>query len=292
MCHEFPKTEALASARPRGGLRAVLAASLSSAVLLGVMMTLSGCGATKANIATEQLLTSDAVDGAVAKIDFKPLTGQKVYFDTKYMADYKGIGFVNTNYVISSLRQQMLAAGLYIQDTADSADFIVEGRIGTLGADAHEIVYGIPATSNLSAATSAASTVAPVPAIPGIPELSVARRNDQTAAAKIGVFAYDRKTKEPVWQSGLSVARATAKDLWLFGVGPFQRGTIYEGDVRFAGNSLNTPDTMSKREGINGPIAAYRDEVIFYLPMTEKEKQSEEAAIRQTSGEATSEAKK
>lgn len=255
-------------------------------------MTLSGCGATKANIATEQLLTSDAVDGAVSKIDFTPLTGQKVYFDTKYMADYKGIGFVNTNYVISSLRQQMLAAGLYIQDTADTADFIVEGRIGTLGSDVHEIVYGIPATSNLSAATSAASTVAPVPAIPGIPELSVARRNDQNAAAKIGVFAYDRKTKEPVWQSGLSVARATAKDLWLFGVGPFQRGTIYEGDVRFAGNSLNTPDTMSKREGINGPIAAYRDEVIFYLPMTEKEKQSEEAAIRQTSGEATSEAKK
>ncbi|MCA8997644.1 MAG: hypothetical protein KDA80_11680 [Planctomycetaceae bacterium] len=241
----------------------LLVSGLASVIVLGLM---SGCGATKANVATEHLLTSDAVDGAVAKLDFTPLTGQRVYFDTKYISDYKGIGFVNSNYVISSLRQQMIAAGLLLQETQDKADFVVEARIGALGADSHEIVYGIPATNNLSAATSAAAAFSPLPAIPGIPELSVARRNDQVAAAKIGVFAYDVETRIPVWQSGLSVARATAKDLWLFGVGPFQRGTIYDGDVRFAGNLVNTPATMAKREGLNGPIASYKEEKLFQDP--------------------------
>jgi len=124
------------------------------------------------------------------------------------------------------------------------------------------VVYGIPSTTGISAAASAVSTVAGVPTIPGIPELSVARRKDQVSAAKIGVFAYERETGERVWQSGMSVARATAKDTWLFGIGPFQKGTIYDDKLRFAGSPLDH-QTIAARRGIRGKIAAYRDEALF-----------------------------
>ncbi|SFI97677.1 DUF6655 family protein [Planctomicrobium piriforme] len=269
------------SARPLSGHAARYGALfLLALTALGVGLT--GCGTTKQNMATEQMLNSDAVDAAVAKIDFTPLAGHEVYFETKYMTSYKGTGFVNSDYVISSLRQQMAAAGLHLQDTADTADFILEGRVGTLGADAHEVVYGIPSNSAISSAASVAATAATgVAAAPTMPELSLARRNEQAAAAKIGIFAYDKQTRDVVWQSGSSVAKATAKDLWVFGIGPFQRGTIYEGKVRFAGETADAP-IAGNREGINGPIAAYTQEHVYRTP---ERKQHPE--IMQASGESS-----
>ncbi|HWL08332.1 MAG TPA: DUF6655 family protein [Planctomicrobium sp.] len=229
-------------------------------------LTMSGCGTTKQNTATEQVLNSDAVDATVAKIDFTPLTGQKVFFDTQYMADYKGIGFVNSAYVISSLRQQMAAAGLLLMPHLEQADYVLEGRIGVLGTDSHELIYGIPSNSAISSAASiAASATTGTTAPATIPELSLAKRNDQAAASKIGIFAYDRVSREVVWQSGSSFARATAKDFWVFGIGPFQRGSIYKNNVQFAGNSSDAP-LPGSREGINGPIAAYHQETLFQTP--------------------------
>ena len=250
---------------------------------------LTGCGTTKANTATEQLLNSDAVDAAVAKIDFTPLRGQAVYFDTQYMNDYKGIGFVTSEYVISSLRQQMMAAGLLLQAKMEDADFVVEGRIGTLGLDSHEVVYGIP-SSSLNAAATAAATLSGVPVAPTIPEMSAGRRNAQSGAAKIGVFAYDRESREAVWQSGISVARSTARDIWIFGVGPYQRGTIYRGKTRFAGDAEDAP-IASKREGYSGTIAGYREETIFqpirkkaHQELAEQPDEADSGKIQQASG--------
>lgn len=233
--------------------------------LLGWLLTGVGCGTTRQNLATEQILNSDAVDGAVAKIDFTPLEGQRVYFDTQYMKDYNGIGFVNASYVISSIRQQMMAAGLLLQEDKDKAEFVLEGRIGTLGTDNHEVVYGIPSSNGLNAAASVAASAAGAPGVTGIPELAWARRHEQVAAAKIGVFAYERKSREAVWQSGTSVALATQKNMWVFGVGPFQKGSITGDKMKFDTNSLTDP-TLNQREGIAGPIAAYRKEAIFRHP--------------------------
>jgi hypothetical protein len=60
------------------------------------------------------------------------------------------------------------------------------------------------------------------------------------------VFAYDRDSRTPVWQSGTSVAISDAKNVWVLGAGPFQRGTIYNG-TRFAGSRLPNPLAQSKR---------------------------------------------
>lgn len=221
-----------------------------------------GCGTTKQYEATQQLMASDAVDTAIARIDFTALAGQKVYFDTEYIKNYKGIGFTNAEYVISSLRQQMFAAGLLMQSTKEKADYILEGRIGALGEDDHEVVYGMPATNTLSAAASAVAATSGVPAVPSLPEISIARRKDQVAAAKVAVFAYERETGERVWQSGLKVARATSKNTWLFGVGPFQRGTIYDDKLRFAGAEIDVK-VDNARKGKNGPIYAFKDQAHF-----------------------------
>ena len=235
--------------------------SLIATLALLALLTATGCGTTKQNEATNQLLTSDAVDRSVAMIDFSPLEGQTVYFDVKYLQDYKGIGFVNSNYVISSLRQQLFAAGCLLQEKPEDADYIVEGRIGTLGNDEHNIVYGIPANNGLNAAAIAVPNSPPLPAIP---EISFARKDDQLAAAKIAAFAYHRDTNTVVWQSGLSVARSTAKDTWILGAGPFERGTIHDG-WSFAGTRLKW-GFFRKKKPESAPVAAYKQQMLFQRP--------------------------
>jgi len=208
------------------------------AFALGALL-MAGCGTTQSQLATQQLLLSDAVDRAVSRIDFLPLSGHSVFLDDRYVQTLRtqGVGFVNADYIVSSLRQQMLAAQCQLQDRADTADYVVEVRIGALGMDGHEVTYGIPPNSPLN---SAVNVVPSSPNLPSIPEIALAKRNDQLAAAKVAVFAYDRETRTPVWQSGTSVALSDAKNVWVLGAGPFQRGSIYDG-TRFAGSQLNLP---------------------------------------------------
>jgi len=219
-----------------------------------------GCGTTREKLATQQMLLSDAVDRAVARIDFAPLSGEKVYLDTTYIHQIKGEGFVNADYIISSLRQQMVLAGCLLQENREAAKYVAEARVGVLGNDAHDVNYGVPGSQGISAAATLVSGGAPLPAFP---EISLARKADDTAASKIAVFAYDRESREPVWQSGLSVARSSAHARWVLGVGPFQSGTIYEG-TQFAGDRLKAskledapPDALDPED------TAYRNPAVW-----------------------------
>lgn len=214
------------------------------AIVLGILasVSLTGCGTTKSVTATEQLLMSDAVDSTISKMDFRPLTGYKVFLDTTYIMSagkpIPGIpmqaSLVTSDYVISALRQQLTAAGCMLVDNKDSADIICEARCGALGTDGHNVTYGLPANNFLSSATT---FVPNAPPLPTIPELSVAKREVKSAAAKVAVFAYDRETREPLWQSGVAQAGSNARDTWILGVGPIQYGSIYRG-TRFAGKRI------------------------------------------------------
>jgi hypothetical protein len=229
-------------------------------LLLASLTVLAGCGTTKSRTATEQLLMSDAVDRTIATIDFRPLSRQTVYLDTQYINAIKGIGFVNADYVISALRQQMTAAGCLLEDKAEEADYIVEARLGALGTDGHQVTYGIPANTGLAAV---ADLVPTVPSIPLVPEISVAKKEDMMGAAKVALFAYHRESRQPVWQSGVAVATNNAKDAWIFGAGPFQFGTIYEG-TQFAGSRLQFPLIGKKPEPpVARDLVSYYDEVSF-----------------------------
>jgi len=226
-------------------------------ILLLAVMT--GCGSTKSRLATEQLLMSDAVDHAVGVIDFRSLAGEKVFFDTRYLINVKGIGFVNSEYVISSLRQQMIAADLRLQEKPDLADYVVEARVGTLGTDGNEIVYGIPANRGFS---EAATMIPNSPPLPSIPEISLARKESQIGAVKVAAYAYHARSGEPVWQSGITRARTTSQDVWLFGAGPFQQGSIH-GKTRFAGNDIRLPGRKRDEEIAGGPPVPIEHEFHF-----------------------------
>lgn len=191
--------------------------------LAALILMSTGCGTTREYNATQQLVISDAVDRSIASLDFRPLTGRKVYLDTSYLRHVKGDSFVNAEYVTSALRQQIVGAGCLIQDAAPDADIIIEARIGTLGTDDHRVTFGVPENNALA---SAASLIPGAPNVGSIPEIAFARREAREAAAKVAAFAYDRETRAAVWQSGVNPAMATARDTWVMGVGPFQGGTI------------------------------------------------------------------
>ncbi len=221
-----------------------------------------GCGTTREQGATQQLVMSDAVDRNIQRIDFRPLSGEKVYLDTSYLRHVKGNGFVNSEYVTSALRQQIVAAGCHIQDTAQEADVIVEARIGALGEDDHRVTFGIPENNALS---SAVSLIPNAPRFPSIPEIAVARRNAKEAASKVACFAYDRKTRMPIWQSGVKHSVATARDTWVMGIGPFQGGTIRE-QTKLAGSKLSfgpRSATGSPAEFYERPPVDYNAEMRF-----------------------------
>lgn len=213
-------------------------------VLAGVGCALSlGCNITKSRLATEQLVVADAVDHAISQVDFSPLSGRKVFFDKSFMPPTNVPGRPPTNgsnveYVISALRQQMLAYNCQLQDKAEDAEIIVEARLGAMGADSNEQTYGLPTGVVLNAAATAVTPGGG--SLPQLPDLSVGRRNHQLGAARLGVFAYDRATREPVWQAGVKTGNSKANDLWVLGIGPFQKGRIYD-QVQ-----SSTPDTILK----------------------------------------------
>ncbi len=249
--------------------------------LLLLTAVTAGCGATKSRTATEQLIASDAVDGAIAEVDFTPLAGEKVFFDREYIKNYPPSGFVNADYVVSAIRQQIVSSGCLLQDTREDADFIIEGRIGTLGTNSHDIIYGLPANNLLNAA---ANVVPGAPPLPSIPEISLARKNDLLGAAKLGLFAYHRESKTRVWQSGVALARSTAKDTWIFGAGPFQSGTVYDG-VRFAGTKLGKGEDGTD-EKHRAELSQFQKPMVFNSPVAFQDKPAFANASSEDSEEA------
>jgi len=211
-------------------------------LIFALVVTATGCGTTQKRSGTEQLLLSDAVDRSIDQIDVAGLEGHTIFLDATYINPDRsprpgGVdNYVNSSYIISALRQKLITSGCHLKATADEADYIVEARVGALGTDAVEVTYGLPASNALS---SVASLVGSIP-VPAIPEISVGKRNAALSTSKVVLFAYHRETGQPVWQSGVALARSDAKDSWILGAGPIQRGSIYDG-TQFAGSRLRFP---------------------------------------------------
>jgi len=203
-----------------------LLSALPAAALAAVV--LSGCGTTSGSdtkrTAIEQLLVSDAIERAVMKIDLSPLAGRKVFLDTTVLANVE-----DKDYLTSVVRQHVLGSGCILAAKRDDAEIIVESRAGALGTDRHSVMLGMPATSVEFAGNGTS-----------IPELSIVKRGDQRAVAKINLFAYYRTTGTPVWQSNSEHVASHHRDRWFFGAGPFQDGRIHD-RMEFAGEKLASP---------------------------------------------------
>jgi hypothetical protein len=237
-------------------------------MFLLVCLSLVGCGTMRDHTATQQLLLSDAVDRSVAHIDFSPLQGERVFLDTKYLTDaQKSTFLVKSNYIISSLRQQMMSAGCLIEEKLEDADFVVEARVGTLGADGHDVNYGLQGSGALTAAAAVALTS--TPALPTLPEVSLARKTEDAAVAKIALFAYRRESREPVWQSGVSLASSKAQRRWILGAGPFQSGQVYAG-TDLTGEHLKANPFSRNPNQMNDQEDRYRTATIYDSRLREK----------------------
>lgn len=187
--------------------------------------TLPGCGTTNwsdtKRTATEQLLVSDAIERAIMKVDMTPLAGRRVFLDTTALNDV-----ADKDYLTSTVRQHVLACGGALAEKREAAEIVVEARAGAIGTDRSSFVLGIPQT-NLAFAGNGTS----------IPEIALFKRSDQRAVAKINLFAYQRNTGQPVWQSGIANVATHARDRWVMGAGPFQDGRIHD-KVEFAGEKI------------------------------------------------------
>jgi len=236
---------------PRGQILLFMAAL---AALLGLV---AGCGTTKMTdtrrTGTEQLLISTAVDRAVNQIDFQQLAGKDVFLDTTYLK-----GVEDENYVVSTLRQHMVASGCRLRDDREDATYIIEARAGAVGTNRSDLLVGVPQTNVPSFVVLAGAPST-------IPEIPFVKKSEQKGVAKIVVFAYHRETGHPVWQSGAFPTVSNAKDTWFMGAGPFQSGSIYDG-TRFAGQRVELPfkdhgPSVTAKRGV--PVTA---EVVFDVP--------------------------
>lgn len=213
-------------------------------VLLALpLVTLSfvGCATMKesdtARTGLEQLLISNAVDQSLAKVDFKPISGAKVHLKTDFL------DCVDKNYILLSTRSKLLANQCTIVDKPEDADVVMEIASGGVGTDRTDLTVGSPEI--------------PLGLMGSVPKISVYERKKAMGTAKLAIIATDTKTKQPIINSGYSLARSDHQHWTMMGAGPVLSGSvadqlkehtgvsetlIYSGDVptfptRVAGNS-------------------------------------------------------
>lgn len=201
------------------------------AVISVLWVAAVGCATTRTTdtprTASEQLLISHAVDQALAKVDFRPLAGRAVFVQEKYLDG------VDKNYVVASVRHQLLAAGSRLVDKDTEADVIVELRSGGVGTDRMESYVGTPRID-----------------IPGmlpvqIPDVQLATNKRQMGTAKIGIVAYDAKTRQALGSGGVVSASSDDNNWFVLGIGPFRSGSMRQ-ELQRASSESSLPLELAR----------------------------------------------
>lgn len=173
---------------------------------------LSGCTTTKTSntsrTSTEQLLISNSVDQALAKVDFTTFQGRGVFVDEKYLDS------VDKNYVAASIRHRVLHAGARLVPKVENADVILEVRSGGIGTAMNESYVGIP------------EIALPIPIPISIPQVKLWNKTSQIGTAKIGILAYDAKTRSALGTGGVAMAQSDDNNWYVLGIGPYQNGSV------------------------------------------------------------------
>ena len=156
----------------------------------------------------EQLLISNAIDQSLDRVDFTPLQGHKVFFDTSL------IDCVDKNYIVASTRGRILHAGGRLVEKAEESDVTIEIRSGGVGTDQSETFVGIPEMSM------------PGPMPLTIPEIKMWSRGTQTGTAKLGLVAFNTKTRDVIGSGGTIIARSDDSNSYFMGMGPWQSGSV------------------------------------------------------------------
>jgi hypothetical protein len=161
---------------------------------------------TTARTGAEQLLISNSVDQALNKVDWTPFRGKSIFVEEKY------IDCVDKAYVIGSVRHRVATAGGKLAAAADKSDIVLEVRSGGVGTDISDAFVGVPAVT--------------VPGFVTLPDIRFVTHQLETGTAKIGLIAYDAKTRKVLGDGGTSLAKSDNSNWYVFGTGPYQTGTI------------------------------------------------------------------
>lgn len=217
----------------------------------------TGCTSTNssntARTATEQMLVSNAVDQSLSKVDFQAFGDRKVFVEEKYL------DCTDKNYVVSSVRHRVLLQGAQIVAKPEDADLILELRSGAVGTNTSNSFLGIPQIQ--------------LPGMISTPEIKLVNRVNQTGMAKIGLVAYDAKSHQVLGDGGMSLAKSADSNWYVFGIGPWQNGTVKKeierGQPRYS----------------NQPWIEVPPQVAFAAPSLQAPPASDDEKVRLTSGQ-------
>ncbi len=188
--------------------------SLTTLPSLLVVLVTIGCNTTRvtdtSRTGVEQLLISGAIDKSLDRIDFSSLAGRDVFVDDTYL------DCVDKKYVVGVIRHRALRERARLVAKAEEADVILEVYCGTVGTDRAEGFLGTPAVS------------VPGPMPIALPEVKLISQATQYGTAKLGIVAYDAKTKQALSAGGLTRARANDSNFYFLGMGPINTGTVRE----------------------------------------------------------------
>jgi hypothetical protein len=205
----------------------------------GVFMT--GCASMKesdtARTGLEQLLISSAVDQSLDKVNLAPVSGAKVLIKSDFL------DAVDKNYILMSLRSRLLAQQCTIVDKAEDADVVIDVASGGVGTDRTDLTVGSPEI--------------PLGPMGAIPKLSLYERKRAMGTAKLVVIATDTKSKQPVINSGFSLARSDHQHWTMLGTGPVISGSVAKQIESHTGTSesLVPTATISSRIANSQPSA-------------------------------------
>ena len=196
------------------------------AVLFVALVLLAGCTTARqsntARTAREQLLISNAVDQALAKVDFIAFHGQRVLVDEKYL------DCTDKGYVVGSIRHRLMLNGASIATKPEEADVVMELRSGGVGTDDADSYLGIPQIV--------------LPGLLTLPEVKLVTRTRQSALAKIGLVAYDAKNHQLLGAGGVSSSLSDDNNLFVLGIGPFQSGSAKRELIETTPRRINQPN--------------------------------------------------
>ena len=201
------------------------------------------CGCTNmkttntARSSTEQMLVSNAVDQSLDKVDFRPFEGHAVFLDEKY------VDCVDKAYLIGSIRHRLLRVGSRLVDKPEEADVIVEARSGSVGTTNTESYLGVPEIT--------------LPGLMAIPEIRFITKSEQIGVAKIGVAAYDAKTRQSLGEGGTTLAKSNDSNLAILGINMRPSGSIRNEITRStSGNAAISRPPLPVQVAFHSPAPA------------------------------------
>lgn len=180
--------------------------------LLILLAALVGCTTSRttdtSRTAIEQLLISNAVDQSLEKLTLPDVAGRRVFVETQYLDS------VDKGYVISSIRQRLLACGALLTNDKSESEITIEVCSGGIGTDNVDSFLGVPGFA----------LAAPIPV--AVPELRLYQRKIQYGTAKISIYAYATDDGRMLFDSGRAIARSDDNAWSFLGVGPVRHGSV------------------------------------------------------------------